>query len=135
MKPFKVKNIYLLIFLISLFAIIFIIQYYSISEYIEKMFLYTSDEIRTEALNNELEQLNSYWIEIIILLLLQNLGMFICLNIGFLYFKTCTSIKHTIQLVLTSSLATIFIQFLAIFFIKINNWTFTVGSLNSFFEN
>lgn len=130
----RIKNKYLIVVLAILFICVSFFQYYSIISYIEEMFQYTTNEVRNEVLNSELSQFEFYWTEIFISLLLQSLGMFLCLNIGFLYFNIKVKIRDVIKLILISFLAVIFNQFLAILIIILNNWTFTVGSMNSVFE-
>ncbi|MCT4698494.1 hypothetical protein [Tenacibaculum haliotis] len=120
-------NILILVLVITVFGL----QYYLITSYIEDMFQYTTIEVKNEVINNEIEQFKSYIIENFVILFLQSLGMFICLNIGFLYFKIKTSFRNILNLVVFIFLAVIIYQFLVIIIIKLNSWTFTMGSINT----
>jgi hypothetical protein len=129
LKLKKMKRKHINIIILILIVMIFTLEYYLITSYIEKMFQHT--KIKNEVMNNEVEQFKSYIIENFIFLLLQSLGMFICLNIGFLYFKIKTSFRNILNLVTSSFLAIIIYQFSVITIVKLNNWTFTMGSINS----
>jgi hypothetical protein len=129
-KNEKMKKKYIIIILILIF-LSFGLQYYLITSYIEEMFQYTAIEVKKEVLNNEVEQFKSYLIENFIFLLFQSLGIFICLNIGFLYFKIKMSFRNILNLVTFSFLAVIIYQFLVITIVKLNSWAYTMGSINS----
>jgi hypothetical protein len=127
----KIKRKYINIIILTLVVLVFILEYYLIISYIEKMFQYTAIEVKKEVLGNEISLFKDYMIENCIIVFLQSLGMFICLNIGFLYFKIKTSFRNILNLVTFSFLAVIICQFLVITIVKLNSWTFTMGSINS----
>ena len=123
------KKKYIIIILI-LIVLSFSLQYYLITSYIEEMFQYTAIEVKKEVMNNEVTRFKDYLINNFIILFLQSLGMFICLNIGFLYFKIKTSLRNILNLVTFSFLSVVINQFLVIAILKLNNWTFTMNSIN-----
>lgn len=99
------------------------------------MFQYTAIEVKKEVMNNEVTRFKDYLIESFIILLLQSLGMFLCLNIGFLYFKIKISLNNLLNLITFSLLSVTIYQLLIILIIKLNNWTFTMSSINSMSES
>jgi hypothetical protein len=101
------------------------------TSYIKEMFQYNTIEIRNDVINNETKEFKMYLLENFIFLLLQSIGMLLCLNIGFLYFKIKTNFRSILNLITFSFLAIIIYQFLIIAIVKLNNWTFTMGSINS----
>jgi len=125
------KRTHINIGILALVIGVFWLEYYFIISYIKEMFQYTTVEIKNGAINNEIEQFKIYLIENFIFLLLQSIGMFLCLNIGFLYFKIKSSFKNILNLIVLSHLSVLVSQFLIIVIIKLNNWTFTAGSLNT----
>ncbi|CAM1368483.1 membrane hypothetical protein [Tenacibaculum sediminilitoris] len=130
----KLRVRYLFFVLIVLLVTIFFIEFLCINSYIESMFQYTNSEIKNNALNNELREFKFLLLDTFLFLFLQSLGMFFCLNIGLLCFDIKVKIKNIVQLIILSSFAIIIYQFLTILIIKINGWTFTVGSINSVSE-
>lgn len=128
------KRTHINIGIIALVTGIFLLEYYLISSYIKEIFQYTLIEVRNDAINNEIEQFKMYLIENFVFLSLQSVGMFLCLNIGFLYFKIKTSFKKILNLIIFSLLSVVVNQFLIILIIKLNNWTFTTGSINTAYE-
>lgn len=133
-KNEKMKKKYIILIL-SLIILIFGLQYYLITSYIEEMFQYTAIEVKKEVMNNEVTRFKDYLIESFIILLLQSLGMFLCLNIGFLYFKIKISLNNLLNLITFSLLSVTIYQLLIILIIKLNNWTFTMSSINSMSES
>ncbi len=130
-KRTKLKNSHLVIILIILFIAVFLLQYYCLISYIKEMFRYTSEEVRNNTLNNELKGLKTYFLETLAFLFFQSLGMLLCLNIGLLYFNIGHKIKELVKLVLISLFAIVFYQLLILIIIKLNGWTFTIGSIYS----
>ncbi len=82
----------------------------------------------------EMRQLKFYLIEQFVFLFLQSLGMFLCLNIGFLYFKIKTSFRNLLNLICFSLLSAVASQLLIIGLIQLNNWTYTMGSIKDMHE-
>lgn len=123
-----------LLLIIVLFITASLIQYFSIIAYLDEMFQYTTGEIRNLAIDREIKQFKLNLIETFILLFLKSLGMFICLNIGFLYFDIKLKMKEIMKLILFSCFALVFHQFLIVILIKLSNWTFTNGSMDSISE-
>ena len=130
----KLRNRHLSAWLIILFAMVFLLQYYFIVSYIEEMFQYTTDEVRNMAMNNEMREFKFHLIETIVLLILQGLGAFFCLNIGLLYFKLKVTISEVMKLILFSFFAILIHQFLTLIIIELNGWTYTIGSMSSVSE-
>lgn len=128
------KRKYINIIILPLIVLVFTLEYYLITSYIEKLFKFTAIEVKNEIINNEIKEFKIYLIENFIFILLQCIGMFLCLNIGFLYFKVKTSLKKILSLVLLSLISVAVYQFLIIVLVKLNNWTFTLGSLKSMSE-
>jgi len=124
------KRKYINLGILTLIIGVFSLEYHLIISYIEEMFQYTLIEVKNEAINNEVEQFKMYLIENFVFLFLQSIGMFLCLNIGFLYFKIKSSFKNILNLITFSLLSVVVNQFLIIAIMKLNNWTFTTGSLN-----
>lgn len=123
-----------LILIIILFTTVLSIQYFSILAYIEEMFQYTTNEVRNSAISNEITQFRIHIVNAFILLILQSLGMFFCLNIGLLYFNIKASAREVMKLILISLFAIVFYQFLIVIIIKLNGWIFTNGSIDSISE-
>lgn len=128
------KKSHINIIIISLFVLIFILEYYLIISYLEKMFQHHAIEAKNQVINNEVNQFKIYLIEKFVFIFLQSLGMFLCLNIGFLYLKIKISIKNILNLITISLLAVVVYQFLIISIVKLKNWTFTMGSINAMSE-
>ncbi|WP_299667692.1 hypothetical protein [uncultured Polaribacter sp.] len=82
-------------------------------------------------MNNETEQFKVYLVENFVFILLQSIAMFFCLNIGFLYFKIKVSLRNILNIITLSFLSVLVCQLLIITIVKLNNWTYTVGSINS----
>lgn len=125
------KRKYINIIILISVILIFMIEYYLITSYIERMFRYTAIEVKNEVINSEIENFKDYLIKNIIFLLLQSLAMFFCLNIGFLYFKIKANFRNLFDLVIFSFLAVLINHFIIIIIVKLNNWTFTTNSINS----
>ena len=98
------------------------------------MFQYNSTEVKNTVINSEVKQFKTYVIENFIFLFFQSLGMFFCLNIGFLYFKIKASFINLLNLISFSLLSVFIYQLLIVVFIKLNNWTYTMGSINAMSE-
>lgn len=120
-------NIMILVLVVAVFGL----QYYLTTSYIDEVFQYTSVEAKNKVMNNELESFKIYLIENFIFLFLQSLGMFLCLNIGFLYFKIKVSLKKTLNLMVLSFVAVIINQLLLIVIVKWSNWTMVLSSIKS----
>ncbi|WP_158838326.1 hypothetical protein [Polaribacter sp. L3A8] len=125
------KRKHINIIILTLIIIVFLLEYYLMKSYIKEMFQYNTIEIRNDVINNETKEFKMYLLENFIFLLLQSIGMLLCLNIGFLYFKIKTNLTSILNLITFSFLAVIIYQFLIIAIVKLNNWTFTMGSINS----
>jgi hypothetical protein len=125
------KNKHINIIILTLVVIVFSLEYYLITSYIEEMFQYNTIEIKDIAMNNQVKEFKTHLIKNFIFLLLQSIGMFLCLNIGFLYFKIKTSFRNILNLIVISLLGIIVYQFFIITIIRLSNWTFTMGSINS----
>ena len=110
---------------------VFGFQYYLITSYIDEIFRHTSVEVRNDAMNNELKSFKMYLIDNFIFLFLQSIGMLLCLNIGFLYFKIKVSFKTILNLIVLSFVAVITNQLLLIVIVKLNNWTTLLNSIKS----
>ena len=117
--------------ILVLVIVVYGLQYYLITSYIDEIFQNTSVEVRNEAMNNELGSFKMYLIESFVFLLLQSVGMLLCLNIGFLYFKIKVCFKNILNLVVFSFVAVIINQLLLIVIVKWNNWTFLINSIKS----
>lgn len=126
----KIKNRNLIIIIFSLFVLVFSIQYFLIISYINEMFQYVAVEVKNEVAKSEMKLFKSYLFKNFIFTFLQSIGMFLCLNIGFLYFKIKTNFRNLFSLIVLSALSTLVCQLLIIVIIKLNNWTFTMGSIN-----
>lgn len=110
---------------------VFGLQYYLITSYIDEIFKYTSVEVRNEAMNNELGSFKMYLIESFVFLFFQSVGMLLCLNIGFLYFKIKVNFKNILNLIVLSFVAVIINQLLLIIIVRWNNWTLLINSIKS----
>jgi hypothetical protein len=133
-KKEKMKRKYINIIILTLTVLVFTLEYYLITSYIERMFKFTSIEVKNEIIKSEIKEFKIYLIQNFIFIFLQSIGMLLCLNIGFLYFKVKTSLKKILSLVLLSLISVVVYQFLIIVLVKLNNWTFTMGSLKSMSE-
>lgn len=122
-----------LIILMSVFFV-FLIQYLLIYLYINKMFQFTAIDIKEQVLNNEIQQFKFYMFQNLFFLILQSMGMFLCLNIGFLYLRIKVNFKEILNLIVISFLGSIIYQFLIIALVKLYNWTFTTNSLKTMSE-
>lgn len=120
-------NIMILVFVIGVFGL----QYYLITSYINEVFRHSLIEVRNDAMKNELKSLKMYFIENFIFLFLQTIGMFLCLNIGFLYFKIKINFKNILNLIALSLFSVIINQLLLVTIVKLNNWTTLLNSMNS----
>lgn len=120
-----------IIIISTLIVFAFVLQYYFITTYIEKMFQYTAIDVKNEFMKKEIEEFKIYLLESFIFLFFQSLGMFLCLNIGFLYFKIKISFRNILNIVVSSFLVIAIYQFLVICIIKFNHWTFTIVSIDS----
>lgn len=98
------------------------------------MFQYNTTEVKNIVINSELKLFKTYVIENFIFLFLQSLGMLFCLNIGFLYFKIKASFINLLNLISFSLFSVFIYQLLIVFFIKLNNWTYTMGSISAMSE-
>jgi magnesium-transporting ATPase (P-type) len=133
-KKKKMKRKYINIIILILIVLVFTLEYYLITSYIERMFKFTAIEVKNEIIDNEIKEFKIYLIQNFIFIFLQSIGMLFCLNIGFLYFKVKSSLKKIFNLVLLSLISVIVYQFLIIVLVKLKNWTFTMGSINSISE-
>ncbi len=124
-------NIIVLLLVIAIFGL----QYYLVTSYIDEIFRHTSVEVRNDAMDNELKDFKMYLIENFGFLFLQSIGMLLCLNIGFLFFKIKVSFKNILNLIALSFVAIIINQLLLIVIVKWNNWTFLTNSIKSASEN
>ncbi|WP_445749843.1 hypothetical protein [Polaribacter sp.] len=120
-------NIIILVLVVAVFGL----QYYFITSYVNEIFQYTPLEIRNEVLNKELESFKMYLIESFVILSLQSIGIFLCLNIGFLYFKIKVNFKNILNLVVLSFIAVIINQLLLMLIVKCKSWTFLMNSIQS----
>ena len=123
----KYINIIILAFVISVFGL----QYYFIASYIDELFQYTSVEVRNEVIDNELESFKTYLTENFVFLFLQSVGMLLCLNVGFLYFKIKVYFKNILNLIVLSFIATIINQLLLMIVVHSKGWTFLMDSIKS----
>lgn len=125
------KRKYINIIILTLLIAVFGLQYYLTASYIDEIFQYTSVEVRNEAMDNETESFKMYLIENFVFLFLQSIGMLLCLNIGFLYFKIKVSFKNILNLVVLSFVAIIMNQLLLMLIVKLKSWTFLMNSIKS----
>lgn len=130
MKKYNLK----ILILLAIIAVS-LIQYYLIESYFERMFQYTSYDVKIEIINTELKDFKWYVMKNFIILVFQGIGMILCLNIGFLYFGLISSFKNIVNLFIYSLLATSLFHFFILFLIKLNHWAFTVESIKAMTSN
>jgi len=121
-------------FVLMLIVAVFGLQYYLSSNYIEKAFQHSTYEIRTNALENEITKFKEYFAYRLTVIIMQCVGIFLCLNIGFLYFNLTIRFKDMVHLVVISLFAIIIHQVLCLVLIKLNNWMFVTSSVNAISE-
>ncbi|WP_445748599.1 hypothetical protein [Polaribacter sp.] len=129
------KKLHINYFIVTIFLLVFVIQYYLIESYFERMFQYTTYDVKIEIINTALKDFKWYVLQNIIILIFQWLGLLLCLNIGFLYFGLNSSFKNILNLIVYSLLATVTFQLLLVILVQLNNWTFSVGSLKAMSSN
>jgi hypothetical protein len=127
----KMKRKHINILILVLVIAVFGLQYYLTTSYIDEIFQNTSVKVRNQAMNNELGSFKKYLIENFVFLFLQSLGMLICLNIGFLYFKIKVNFKNILNLIVLSFIAVIINQLLLLVIVKRNAWTTLLNSIKS----
>ena len=121
----KLSNTLILLLLLA----VFIFQYYFIIDYFNEIFQYTTEEIKNIAINDEINKFQFYLLEMFVFLLLQSIGMFLCLNIGLLYLNIKFNKNELIRLIIISFCSIIFSETLIMLIIKLNNDVYTVASV------
>ena len=119
---------------LMLIVAVFGLQYYLSSNYIEKAFQHSTYENRTNALENEITQFKEYFAYRLTVIIMQCVGIFLCLNIGFLYFNLTIRFKDIVHLVVICLFAIIIHHVLCLVLIKLNNWMFVTSSVNAISE-
>lgn len=131
----KMKKLHINYFIVSIFLLVFVIQYYLIESYFERMFQYTTYDVKIEIINSALNEFKLYVLQNFIFLIFQGIGMILCLNIGFLYFGLISSFKNIVNLFIYSLLAISLFQFIILLLLKLNHWAFTVESIKAMTSN
>lgn len=120
-------------FKISILILIFVsfgIQYCMIISYFKEVFEFTNTTVRNEALYIELNNFKIYLVENVVFLIFQSICIFLCLNIGFLFFKIKITFKNILNLIVFSYFSIVVFNILIICIVKFSNWTFLTDSIN-----